>query len=77
MEPTRKNPQIEQFLEANFGRTSSITSGVCIPPPVGCGKKIEGFRDEISEREYRISGLCQDCQDSVFGSDEEEEDDDH
>ena len=25
------------------------------------------FRDEISLIEYRISGLCQDCQDEVFG----------
>ena len=25
------------------------------------------FKDEISEREYQISGFCQVCQDSVFG----------
>lgn len=25
------------------------------------------FRDELSAREYYISGMCQDCQDSVFG----------
>jgi hypothetical protein len=24
------------------------------------------FRDELSAREYRISGMCQDCQDSIF-----------
>jgi hypothetical protein len=27
------------------------------------------FRNEISAREYYISGMCQDCQDSVFGED--------
>lgn len=27
----------------------------------------EDFRDVISKREYRISGLCQKCQDMVFG----------
>lgn len=38
-----------------------------------CGKRVypdEEFRDSLSEREYRISGLCQDCQDMVFGGDE-------
>ena len=27
------------------------------------------FRNELSAREYRISGMCQSCQDSVFGAD--------
>lgn len=33
-----------------------------------CGRKIEPseFRDEISRREYQISGLCQKCQDKIF-----------
>lgn len=26
----------------------------------------EDFRDELSRREFKISGLCQKCQDSVF-----------
>ena len=25
------------------------------------------FRDELSVKEYGISGMCQECQDSVFG----------
>ena len=29
----------------------------------------EEFRNEISMREFEISGLCQKCQDSVFGVD--------
>jgi len=33
-----------------------------------CDSAIHGFRDELSEREYLISGMCQDCQDEVFGS---------
>lgn len=35
-----------------------------------CGESIKGpsaFRDEISRKEYKISGLCQECQDSIFG----------
>lgn len=26
------------------------------------------FRDALSEKEYMISGLCQTCQDDVFGT---------
>lgn len=25
------------------------------------------FRDELSRKEHRISGLCQECQDEMFG----------
>lgn len=41
----------------------------------GCGKYIENdgfdkkFRNEISKREWLISGLCQECQDKIFGVD--------
>jgi hypothetical protein len=33
-----------------------------------CGKSIneKKFRDKISMKEYKISGLCQSCQDEVF-----------
>lgn len=34
-----------------------------------CGRDIKGkedFRDEISWKEYKISGLCQKCQDKNF-----------
>lgn len=43
----------------------------CIQAPIGCGQPISGFRDALSTSEYRISGLCQACQDSVFGESEE------
>jgi hypothetical protein len=33
---------------------------------------MEDFRDALSKREYQISGLCQKCQDEMFGSDEDE-----
>ena len=66
-EPSKKAPALESFLEGTFGRTTAITTNVCIPAPVGCGKPVEGFRDAISKREYEISGLCQNCQDEIFG----------
>lgn len=31
-----------------------------------CNKEITGFRDELSLKEAKISGLCQHCQDVVF-----------
>ncbi|PNX45642.1 MAG: hypothetical protein BV459_07980 [Thermoplasmata archaeon M11B2D] len=36
-----------------------------------CGEEIsqEEFRNDISKREYNISGMCQKCQDDVFGVD--------
>jgi len=34
-----------------------------------CKAVIGEFRNAVSEREYRISGLCQTCQDQVFGED--------
>ena len=36
-----------------------------------CGQSAVSFRDELSVKEYRISGLCQSCQDQVFGADGE------
>jgi len=31
-----------------------------------CGKRITEFRDELSKEEFKISGLCESCQDGVF-----------
>jgi len=38
-----------------------------------CGVRVGmiPFRDEISRKEYKISGLCQACQDAVFKEFEE------
>jgi hypothetical protein len=64
--PSDKSPEIENFLETTFGRTTAIKSGTC----VYCKKKIIGFRDALSMKEYTISGLCQECQNSVFSEGE-------
>ena len=37
-----------------------------------CGKEIDinkEFRNEISKKEFQISGLCQKCQDEMYGVD--------
>jgi len=36
-----------------------------------CNQNIGEFRDEISKKEYGISGMCQDCQDSIFQAHED------
>lgn len=58
------NPKIMQAM--GFGKeVAAKERGEC---PF-CGKKIadEQFKDEKSKREAEISGLCQSCQNSVFG----------
>lgn len=34
---------------------------------VTCRKPVRGFKDACSKREFKISGMCQACQDDVFG----------
>lgn len=66
--PTRKIKDVCDFIDDTsnglFGRkrTVSIEHGEC----VCCGKEVRGFKDSLSEQEYRISGFCSDCQDGVF-----------
>jgi hypothetical protein len=45
------------------GRREAIHTQNC----VSCSGPAEKFEDEISAKEYRISGLCQKCQNEVFG----------
>lgn len=33
-----------------------------------CGLIISWFRDNLSKEEYFVSGMCQSCQDIVFGT---------
>ena len=46
-----------------LGLESSKSHAVCV---FGCGEATT-FRDALSEKEYRISGMCQQCQDKTFG----------
>lgn len=66
--PSYKSPGLEamadDMAEAMFGRkrTDSIKADIC----VGCGKAANDFSDELSRKEYTISGFCQQCQDGIF-----------
>tara|TARA_R100000458_G_C8214957_1_gene201206 strand:- start:374 stop:616 length:243 start_codon:yes stop_codon:yes gene_type:complete len=73
MEATPKHFEIDTLLSIHAGgknRYEIIRQGLCMT----CDRTTTAlFRDEVSRDEYRISGMCQDCQDSVFGADEPEE----
>lgn len=59
---SEKSSEIIKFLDAVWPH--GYGHGVC----GYCGADVSDdlFRDEISLKEYTISGLCQSCQDWVF-----------
>lgn len=69
IEPSIGNWLITELLEHLSGRTTALREERCVDAPIGCGKADvgEGFRDLLSAKEYTISGLCQECQDMIFG----------
>ncbi len=69
--PSNKSHEITSALDDmslklnGITRTDAINQDICI----SCMGPATTFRSAISEQEYAISGLCQDCQDSAFGKD--------
>lgn len=63
---THKNPNIEGLADSlnpsGRNRVESIQNNIC----TWCGMSATKFRDNLSRREYCISGFCQDCQDKIF-----------
>ena len=54
--------------QAGFEKeVKAVEQGVC---PI-CNKPPTGFRDKLSAREFEISGMCQVCQDRIFGGEPE------
>lgn len=57
---------VDDLSEKAFGKsqTEAMKKKEC----VFCHAEIkpEDFRDELSRKEYAISGICQKCQDEVF-----------
>jgi hypothetical protein len=74
MKPSEKNPAIDSMLTDVFGvdRQKSIRDNVCVDPPIGCGQPITDW-SELEQNEYRISGLCGNCQRQVFSANYEED----
>jgi hypothetical protein len=47
---------------------SEVLKGNC---PFCCKEVSENdFRDELSKREFDISGICQECQDKIFSNED-------
>ena len=54
----------EDIIEKIFpGTLEKIKKEIC---PT-CSEPVEEFRDDLSRQEFKISGMCQKCQDAVFG----------
>jgi hypothetical protein len=48
-------------------RVETIADNKCML----CNGPAHQFRDELSKKEYTISGMCQGCQDKAFGGDDD------
>jgi len=56
----------EEMAFSLYGRSLSLSQAGC--QCVKCGSHAVDFTDELSRKEYGISGFCQGCQDDFFGS---------
>ena len=68
MQPSYKTPEMDAGIKEVFGidRKAIIKSNHCS----FCDSPDLDFRDALSRKEYSISGICQTCQDKVFGGNE-------
>jgi len=77
--PSFKAPAIDALLsEIIFNgkdRPTCIREGICMTCDDAHGIIASSFRDDVSRKEYAISGMCQSCQDDVFGVSDDEPDD--
>ena len=64
----KKSPQTEAILEAFSEmflakpRSKAFPTKTCVM----CGGSADVFTNKLSEKEYSISGMCQNCQDNFF-----------
>ena len=61
---------LENVTMELFGRSRvlSIAGNSCMV----CGKPATDFKDEISRKEFSITGMCQLCQDDFFKENDDE-----
>lgn len=65
-EDNKKSPEIEAFLQEmmpNRGTGLCATCGSAKTEP-------HHFKDSLSRKEFEISQMCQNCQDSVFDAED-------
>jgi hypothetical protein len=68
IESEGKNEVMENLLEAfskkiGTPRSVAFKTSTCVT----CSGEASDFRDATSEKEYSISGMCQPCQDNIWG----------
>jgi|TARA_R100000049_G_C1884613_1_gene39797 hypothetical protein len=63
------NDIAEMIGKEAFGESprQRVIEGRCVT----CNNPVREFRDALSVKEHGISGMCQVCQDDVFGGGEE------
>ena len=61
--------RLDDMAKVLFGRGRKVAmdNQMCVM----CGNDANHFDNELSRREYGISGMCQSCQDGVFKVDNE------
>jgi uncharacterized CHY-type Zn-finger protein len=67
MSDNKKSDSIEAVLENlsklfNTPRSFALENSLCVM----CGGEARSFKDALAEKEYKLSGMCQVCQDSFF-----------
>jgi hypothetical protein len=70
--PERKDDNIMRPVDILFSGLAAIRAAGKCPT---CGNNIGAFRDALSQKEFSISGMCQQCQDSVFAAPSDDEED--
>jgi hypothetical protein len=67
-QPADKHPDIRQFQSRLLGCDveQRIQDNQC----ASCGEPATEFKDELSRREFTLSGMCQACQDRFFAKEE-------
>jgi hypothetical protein len=68
-QPTAKNVDIRNLQSNIVG--CDVVESIVLDKCVVCKGPATEFKDEISRKEFSISGLCQICQDKVFNYDDE------
>lgn len=65
MDATKKAKDIDNVITKLTGkdRQETVKAFACMT----CSNTDLTFRDRLSKEEYRISGMCQSCQDETFG----------
>ena len=69
-----KSEMMKMFLDSytvgvyGISRRDALDKEIC----VGCKEPVDfNWPEPVYEKEYRLSGLCTDCQDMVFGGGDE------